>query len=133
MATPTDTRLTPARRLTRGLAHTASGPVDVTRGALGLTAQSVAATVAGIRNRYRAGRLRKELAEARGAVRHELAAAQEALSEVGQTRRGRRILIGAGIGAVVLAGGALAFSVVRRSMRPEPSPLPPSVQVDPRP
>jgi Cell wall synthesis protein CwsA len=33
---------------------------------------------------------------------------------------------------VVLAAGAAAFSVVRRSSRPEPSTLPPSVEVEPR-
>jgi Cell wall synthesis protein CwsA len=32
----------------------------------------------------------------------------------------------------VLAAGAAAFSIVRRSARPEPSALPPSVDVDPR-
>jgi Cell wall synthesis protein CwsA len=37
------------------------------------------------------------------------------------------------VGAVVLAGGAVAFSIVRRSMQPEPSPLPPSVDVSPKP
>ena len=141
MATHHDTRLTPSQRLTRGLAHSASGPVDVTRGALGLTAQSISATASAARRRYRASRLRKELAEAQSVVRHELAVAQEAvaalpqtLSEAGQTRRGRRLLIGAAIGTAVLAGGAVAFSVVRRSRRrPEPSSLPPSVQVEPRP
>lgn len=141
MAIHTDTRLTPSQRLTRGLAHTAGGPVDVTRGAVGLTAQSVASTVSGIRKRYQASQLRKELADAQNAVRHELAAAQEAvaalpqtLAEAGQTRRGRRLLIGAAVGTAVLAGGAVAFSVVRRSRRrAEPSALPPSVQVEPRP
>jgi Cell wall synthesis protein CwsA len=33
----------------------------------------------------------------------------------------------------VLAGGAVAFSIVRRNNKPQPSPLPPSVEVTPRP
>jgi hypothetical protein len=33
----------------------------------------------------------------------------------------------------VLAVGAVTFSIVRRSMRPEPSALPPSVDVQQRP
>jgi Cell wall synthesis protein CwsA len=140
MSTRSVSRLTPTQRLTRGLAHTAAGPVDVTRGALGLTAQSVAATASGIRRRYRASKLKRDLADAQIAVRHEIAAAQEAVATLPQTladargsRRGRRLLIGAAAGAAVLAGGAALFSVVRRSRKPEPSTLPPSVHVEPKP
>lgn len=143
MTTQTDSRLTPTQRLTRGLARTAAGPVDVTRGALGLSAQSVAATVSAIRRRYRASKLKRDLADAQNAVRHELAVAQEAvaglphtLSEVRSNRRGRRLLIGTAAGVAALAGGAALFSVVRRSRKPEPttsSPLPPSVHVEPKP
>jgi hypothetical protein len=39
----------------------------------------------------------------------------------------------AGAAMVVLAAGAAAFSIVRRSQQREPSPLPPSVDVDHRP
>ncbi|MBW8712363.1 MAG: cell wall synthesis protein CwsA, partial [Mycobacterium sp.] len=39
----------------------------------------------------------------------------------------------AAVSAVVLAGGAVAFTIVRRSMQPEPSALPPSVDVTPKP
>jgi hypothetical protein len=42
-------------------------------------------------------------------------------------------LVLAAVGAVVLAGGAVAFTIVRRSMQPEPSPLSPSVDVVPKP
>lgn len=140
MSTRTDSRLTPTQRLARGLAHTAAGPVDVTRGALGLTAQSVAATASGLRRRYRASKLKRDLADAQIAVRHELAAAQDAvaglpqtLADAGSSRHGRRLLIGVAAGVAVLAGGAAVFSVVRRSRKPEPSPLPPSVQVEPKP
>jgi hypothetical protein len=37
----------------------------------------------------------------------------------------------AGVAVAVLAAGAAAFSIIRRSARPEPSALPPSVEVDP--
>jgi len=33
----------------------------------------------------------------------------------------------------VLGVGAVAFSIVRRSTQPDPSPLPPSVEVSPKP
>ncbi len=75
-------------------------------------------------------------------VRSELAAAQEAITGLPETiekaRRSRagsrrRPLLIAGIGVTVLAGGAVAFAIVRRSTQPEPSPLPPSVDVTPRP
>ena len=70
-----------------------------------------------------------------------LASAQEAFAGLPQTFRNARkprrrrprpvLLIGAGIG--VLALGAVTFSIVRRSTQPDPSPLPPSVDVAPRP
>jgi len=140
MATETDsaidTRLTPARRLTQGLAHTAGGPVDITRGAVGLTVQGISGTASGLRRRYRAGKLKRNLADVHNAVRHELAAAQEAVASLPSTdgNRRRRLLIGAAAtGLATLAGGAALFSVVRRSRQPEPSPLPPSVSVEPKP
>jgi hypothetical protein len=37
------------------------------------------------------------------------------------------------VAVVALAGGAAAFSIIRRSSQPEPSPRPPSVEVAPRP
>jgi cell wall synthesis protein CwsA len=132
MSTATDIRLTPRQRLGRGLAHTASGPVDVTRAAIGLTAQSVGATARSLRRRYHASRLRTELE-----------AAVEAVSELPQTlveattpdknRRVRRLVIFGAAGAAVLAGGAVLFSRVRRARQPEPATLPPSVAVAPRP
>jgi hypothetical protein len=147
MTTDTDTRLTPRQHLTRGLARTAAGPVEVMRGAVGLAAQSVVAGASSIRRHHRAGKLRRDLADAQNAVRHEFAAAQEAVAalprtlaelphslvEAGRRRRGRRGLAIGAAGGAVLAGGAALFSVVRRSRRPEPSPLPPSVQVEPKP
>ncbi|WP_353612221.1 cell wall synthesis protein CwsA [Mycobacterium sp. M26] len=38
-----------------------------------------------------------------------------------------------GLGLATVVGGAVAFSIVRRSMQPEPSALPPSVEVAPKP
>jgi hypothetical protein len=43
------------------------------------------------------------------------------------------VVIFAGLGVLMLAGGAVAFSIIRRSSRPEPSPRPPSVDVEPKP
>ena len=75
MTVDAETRLTPAQRLTRGLAQTAAGPVDVTRGTLGLVAQSVAATFGGLRQQYRKSKARKEvrreLAEAAPHMKHQ--------------------------------------------------------------
>jgi Cell wall synthesis protein CwsA len=140
MTSKTDSRLTPRQRLGRGLAYTAVGPVDVTRGALGIGAQSLATAAAGIRRQYRKSQLRHELEAAQDTLGRELAAAQEvvaALPQVIQDARGSRrrprklLVVGGGLAAVAL--GAVAFSVIRRSQQPEPSTLPPSVHVEPRP
>lgn len=146
MTTETAARLTPKQRLARGLADTATGPVDVTRGTLGLTAQSIAATTAAIGRGYRKGKLRrqlrKEAAAAKAAIGQELAAAQDAVQALPQTlaearsqtrRGGRRALLLGATGVAVLAVGAALFTVVRRSRQPEPSPLPPSVRIEPQP
>lgn len=145
MTSSTETRLTPGQRLARGLAHSAAGPVDVTRGALGLGANAIVVTAAGLRQRYREGKLRRELerelVEARQSVSRELTAAKDALAELPESfraaradrHRSRRPWIIAGAAAAALALGGAAFAVVRRNSRPEPSPLPPSVQVEPKP
>ncbi len=86
-------------------------------------------------------RLARELALAQETVAEQLAAAQEAvtglptaLQDVRRSHRhGTRPWIIAGAATAVLAGGAVAFSFVRRSSRPEPSPRPPSVDVQPQP
>ncbi len=141
MTSSTETRLTPGQRLTRGLAHTAAGPVDITRGAVGLSANAVAAAVAGARQRYRHSQLRKELAETQTALTRELSTAGEVLAELPESFREARanrrtskrpwIIAGAVAGTLVLGGAAFAF--VRRNTQPEPSPRPPSVQIDPKP
>lgn len=140
MSSKTDVRLTPGQRLGRGLKYTAVGPVDVTLGTVGLSAQGVQSAAGGIRRRLEKSRLAKDLGDAQGTIAAELAAAQEVLANLPQViadarkpKRRRRPLVLAAVGAVVLAGGAIAFSIVRRSMQPEPSPLPPSVDVAPKP
>lgn len=128
-----ETRLAPRQRLARGLKYSTVGPVDVTRGVVGISANTVSAAAAGLRKRYESGKLRRQLAAAAQTV----AALPEVLQEAAaapqaKPRRRRRLLL-AGAAVATLAGGALAFSIVRRSTRPEPSPLPPSVEVTPKP
>lgn len=144
MSSETRVRLTPSRRLGRGLKYSAVGPVDVTRGALGLGVDSVRNTAAWAGDRYRrskvARQLKAELSAAQQALATEVAAVQEvvaglpeALQKAREPRGRRRPLILAGVAVAVLAGGAVAFSILRRSHQPEPSPLPPSVEVTPKP
>ncbi|MGV0743530.1 cell wall synthesis protein CwsA [Mycolicibacterium sp. XJ870] len=131
MTVNADARLAPSQRLSRGLKYTAVGPVDITRGVVGLGLDTAQATATGLRRRYQSGKLRRQLAAAAEAV----AALPEVLHTAAEPpKRRRRPLLIAAAAAVVLAGGAVAFSMVRRSSRPEPpSPLPPSVEVTPKP
>lgn len=133
-------RLTPRERFARGLKYSTVGPVDVTRGALGLGLSSAYSSATWLGDRYRSGKLRKDLAAAQDSIANELAAAQEVVSNLPQAlqeaRRAKHrprpiFLIAAG--AAVLAVGAVTFSIIRRSTQPEPSPLPPSVDVAPKP
>jgi hypothetical protein len=144
MSSKTAVRLTPGERLARGLKYSAVGPVDVTRGALGLGLNSAQSSATWVGNRYRKGKaarqLSQDLAAAQETIAAELAAAQEvvshlprALKDARRPKRRRRPLIVAAIGVVALAGGAVAFSIIRRSSQPEPSPRPPSVEVQPKP
>jgi hypothetical protein len=135
MTATTDDRLAPNQRLARGLKYTVVGPVDISRGVAGLSLQAAVAARAGARRRCQDGQLRRQLA----AVAEKL---EEALPEVltdavpakPKPKSRRRPLLIAGTAVAVLAGGAVAFSVVRRTRRPEPpSPLPPSVDVAPKP
>jgi hypothetical protein len=136
MSSQTDTRLTPGQRLGRGLKYSAVGPVDVTRGTVGLSLQGAQSAACRFRRRLAKSRLAKELADAQQV----LAPAQPVLAKLPQViadarnpKRRRRPLVLAAVAAVVLAGGAVAFTIVRRSMQPEPSPLPPSVDVAAKP
>jgi Cell wall synthesis protein CwsA len=140
MRSKTDARLTPSQRLSRGLKYSAVGPVDVTLGTAGLSWQGAQSAAGSIRRRLEKSRLTKELGDAQDTIAQELAAAQEVLANLPQViadarkpKRRRRPLVLVAVGAVVLAGGAVAFSIVRRSMQPDPSPLPPSVDVAPKP
>ena len=106
-----------------------------------MAASSAQAGASTLRRRYREGRLARDLQTAQETLAQELAAAQEVVTGLPQAlqqarrsqRRGKRPLLIAGLAVVVLAGGAAAFSIVRRSTQREPSPLPPSVDVQPRP
>jgi Cell wall synthesis protein CwsA len=145
MSAKAESQLTPRQRLSRGLTYSAVGPVDVARGVIGLGAHSVQSTASELRRRYREGQLSREIAAAQETIAQELAAAQEVVSSLpqalqdarkSQRRRGKRPLLIAGAAVLVLAGGAAAFSIVRRSTNrdnPDPSPRPPSVDVQPRP
>jgi hypothetical protein len=145
MSAKAATTLTPRERLSRGLAYSAVGPVDVTRGVVGLGVHGAQSTAAQIRRRYEQGRLSRELAAAQEAIAQELAAAQEVVAKLPQAlqqarrrqRRGPRPWVIAGAAVAVVAGGAVAFSIVRRSMNSseplESSPRPPSVDPQPRP
>ena len=143
MRAKTEIRLTPGQRLSRGLKYSAVGPVDVTRGALGLGVDGAQSSAAWIGDDYRRRRLkdqlRQELAAAQDTIASELAAAQEVVANLPEAlqkargRRRRRPLLVAVLGVGVLAGGAVAFSILRRPPTEEPPTLQPSVPVTPRP
>lgn len=144
MSSRTDARLTPSQRLRRGLKYSAVGPVDVTRGTVGLSWQGAQSAAGTVRRRLDKSRLAQELGDAQDTIAQELAAAQEVLASLPQViaearkpKRRRRPLVLAAVGVVVLAGGAVAFSIIRRSSQPEPSAAsqsrPPSVDVSPKP
>jgi hypothetical protein len=141
MSARNETRLTPRQRLARGLTYTAVGPVDVTRGVVGLGVHSAQVGASNLRRHYREGRLAQDLQTAQETLAQELAAAQDVVTGLPQAlqqarrsrRRSKRPWVIAGFAVVALAGGAAAFSIIRRSSRPEPSPRPPSVDVQPRP
>lgn len=144
MSAKTESLLTPRERLARGLTYSTRGPVDVTRGVVGLSVQSAQSTAAQLRRRYREGRLAADIAAAQEALAQDWPPRRkwsptcpQALQEARRAqRRGKRPLIIAGVAVAVLAGGAVAFSIVRRSVRAkpqEPQSRPPSVEVQPRP
>ena len=141
MSAKAATKLTPRERLSRGLTYSAVGPVDVTRGVVGLGVHSAQSTASHVRRRYQQGQLAREVAAAQETIAQELAAAQEVVANLPQAlqqarkkqRHGKRPWVIAGAAVAVLAVGAVSFSIVRRSKRPEPSPRPPSVDPQPRP
>jgi Cell wall synthesis protein CwsA len=135
----TKIRLTPRERLTRGLTYTAVGPVDITRGTVGLGWLGARLAAGRARARHEKGRLAKELGVVEESISKELAAAQEVIASLPEAfaearkpkRRKLPWIIAAGV--VAIAAGGVAFSIVRRSMQPEPSPRPPSVDIEPKP
>ena len=135
MTLNTDARLTPGQRLSRGLRYTALGPVDLTRGTVGLSWQGAHSAAGGLRQRFEKSRLAKEIEEAQETIAGEIAAAQEVLANLPQIiadarkpKRRPRPLVVAAAGVALIAVGGVVFSIVRRSMQPEPSPRPPSVR-----
>ena len=62
MSSKTDARLSPGQRLSRGLRYTAVGPVDVTRGTVGLSWQGAHSAVSSLRQRVEKSQLAKDLA-----------------------------------------------------------------------
>jgi hypothetical protein len=137
MSPKSDARLTAGERLSRGLKYSALGPVDVTRGALGLGVHSAQSSAAWVGERYRRGKVTSQLSKDLAGAQEVVANLPQALQDARPAQRRRRPLLFVGIGAVVLAAGAATFSIVRRSSRPEPSAAsqsrPPSVEVEPRP
>ncbi|MGV0625142.1 cell wall synthesis protein CwsA [Mycolicibacter minnesotensis] len=147
MRQATKNPLSHRERLTRGLAHTAVGPVDVALGAVGLGGAAVRRGAVELRRgtvelgrRYRESRLSDRVAEAAEAAARDLTAAQEMVAGLPELfdraparRRVRRSwLIAGAVGTVLLAGGVVAV-LVRRSGGPaEPSPRPPSVDAPPQ-
>ncbi len=135
MRLSTQNHLTHRERPTRGLAHTAGGPVDVARGAVGLSGAAVQRGAVELRRRYRESRLADHVADAADAAARELVAAGEVVAGLPEVlaygeprrRRIRRSWVIAGVaGAALLAGGVVVL--IRRSDRPEESsPRPPSV------
>ena len=141
MGRKTEPRLTSRERLTRGLRYTAVGPVDVTRGVVGISVHSAESTAARLRRRYQKAQLARRLSEAQdglaqdaSAVRQVVASLPQALQDArkAQHRRRRRLAVFGALGLATVVGGAVAFTIVRRSSQPEPSTLPPSVDVAPK-
>jgi hypothetical protein len=145
MSPKPESRMTSRQRLNRGLTYTAVGPVDITRGVVGLGAQSARAGAATLRKRYEDGdltqQLSQQLTEAPDTIAKEFAAAQDVVASLPQAlqearaaqRRSRRPWVIAALAALVL-GGVAAVSMARRPAgQQEPSPRPPSVDTQPRP
>lgn len=105
MTANTDARLAPSQRLSRGLKYTAVGPVDITRGVIGIGARTVQATASELHKRYESGKLRRQFAAAAQAVAAlpEIVQAEIA-QETAPAKRRRRPLLIAAVAAAVLAG-----------------------------
>ena len=134
MGRKTEPRLTSRERLTRGLRYTAVGPVDVTRGVVGIGVHSAESTAARLRRRYQKERVARRLSAAQEGLAREASAVQQVVSGLPQALQDarRRLAIFGTLGLATVVGGAVAFTIVRRSAQPEPSTLPPSVEIAPK-
>ena len=135
MGRKTETALTPNQRLARGLRYSAVGPVDVTRGALGVGAQSARSAATELHRRYQEAQLaRNAAADDAGPVQQLVAGLPQVIQGVRTAeRRHRRLWVFGTLGVLTVVGGAVAFRLVRRSAQPESSTLSPAVEVTPRP
>lgn len=133
MSSTTRERLTPRQRLSRGLKYSTVGPVDVTRGAVGLGVESARSSASWAGDRYRRSKVARQLRTELAAAQQVVANLPEVVQNARKPRRRVRPLLLASVGVAVLAGGAVTFSILRRSAQPDPSPLPPSVEVTPKP
>ena len=115
---PEVSRPSSGARLGRGLKYSIVGPLLILRGVLGLGVGSTLGTARWVGRRCHRG---------------EDTAGDLALVVESSGSKRRRPLLIAGATVAVLALGGITFSIVRRSMQPEPSPLPPSVDVTPQP
>ncbi|NTY61636.1 cell wall synthesis protein CwsA [Mycolicibacterium sphagni] len=135
MGRRTEPKLTARDRLNRGLHYTAVGPVDITRGVVGVSVHGAESAASAIKRRAREARaVQHELTKDAEAVKQVVAELPQVLQEVrkSQHRRRRRLFVFGFLGLAVVAGGAVAFSIARRSATPEPSALPPSIDVSPK-
>ncbi len=140
MSSKTDARLTPSQRLSRGLKYSAVGPVDVTRGTVGLSWQGAQSAACRIRRRLDNSRLAKELGDAQETIAQELVAAQEVLANLPQViadarkpKRRRRPLVLAAVAPWCWPGERWRSRSCAGRCNPNRRPLPPSVDVAPKP
>lgn len=122
-------KLTSGERLVRGLKEAALAPIDVSRGTAGL-GFGLAKSATRV-----AGRLVRRGKVVSSEVQDAVADVVDTLPEVVSSARKRKLPRAlTGLAVVGLLGaGAVAFSVLRRSGQPEPSPLAPSVDPQPQP
>lgn len=134
MGRRTEPKLTSRERLNRGLHYTAVGPVDITRGVVGISVHSAGSAADAVKRRAREARaVQQDVAKEAEAVKQVVADLPQLLQEArkSQHRRRRRLFV-FGFLSLATVGGAIAFVIARRSTTPEPSPLPPSVEVAPK-
>ena len=135
MGRRTEPKLTSRERLNRGLHYTAVGPVDITRGVVGVSVHGAESAATALKRRVREARaVQHEVAKEVDTVKQVVAELPQRLQEArkAQHRGRRRLFVFGFLGLSAVVGGAVAFSIARRSAASEPSPLPPSVDVAPK-